>query len=230
MPYKLVCEDFCQYVCLSYMSYLHSFSGEDLVNMFMICLICICFHMWFNCDSTFFIVFFFNWDFNLNLDVKSINCDLLFLWLVSLNILILKFLKVMKGQSFAIFWTKAFNVLRNIEIIEEYRNQTRMTFMNTYDMNCSSFFYGNCSYYIFKSMLLCFKNVRAFVCCTSLSNRAHYKLKYRNILMYLWIFVCDLTIVFLFPKYVKHVILIGCGHDLYLDNVVVKKLYWRFVY
>jgi hypothetical protein len=201
---------------------------EWFVNIWSICmsLIYVLFAFILICD---FIViqlllcFFFNWDFNLNLFIKSINCDLLFLWLVSFNMLILKFLKVTRGAIICNFLNQGF------QCVHEYRNQMEMTFMNTYDMYCSSFFNGNCSYYIFKSMSLCFKNVRAFVCCTSLSNRAQYKLRYRNILMYLWIFVCHLTIVFLFPKYVKHVILIGCGHDLYLDNVVVKNLYWRLV-
>jgi len=174
------------------------------------------------CDST-FVVFFFNWDFNLNLFIKFINCDLLFLCLMSFNMLILKFLKVTRGQSFANFWTKAFNVLRDIEIKREWLLWTHMIWIVFH------FFYGNCSYYIFQSMLLCFKNVRTFVCCTSLSNHGHYKLRYKNILMYLWNFVCHLKIVFLFSKYVKHVIIIGCGHDLYLDSVVVKNLYWRFV-
>jgi hypothetical protein len=74
-------------------------------------------------------------------------------------------------------------------------------------------------------MFLCYKNVKAFACCTSLSNHDHHKLRYKNILMYLGFFVCHFTSVFLFPKYIKCVILVGCGHDLYLDNVVVKSLY-----
>jgi hypothetical protein len=137
MSYKLGCEDlvnmFVFYMCylhsfsgedlvnmfVFYTCYLRSFSDEDLVNMFMIHLICIHSHVWFNCDST-FVMFFSNWDFNLNLFIKSISCDLLFLLLVSFNMLILKFLKVMRGQSFANFWTKAFNVLKNIEIKWEW--------------------------------------------------------------------------------------------------------------
>ncbi len=36
---------------------------------------------------------------------------------------------------------------------------------------------------------------------------------------------CTSFDVLQFPKCVEHVIVVGCGHDLYLGNVVVKKKY-----
>ncbi len=51
-------------------------------------------------------------DFNLDLFIKFVNCCLLFLWLMSSNMSIFKSPKIMNGQSFGDFSTKAYNVLR----------------------------------------------------------------------------------------------------------------------
>jgi hypothetical protein len=97
---------------------------EYLVNMLLKQLICI--HTLAHLTIYGLIVihvllwYFFNWDFNSNLFIKSINCCLLFLWLLSSKMSILKSFKTMNGQSFGDFWINAFNVLRNMEIKEEW--------------------------------------------------------------------------------------------------------------
>lgn len=58
--------------------------------------------MWSNCDPKFCYVNL-NWDSNLNLFIKSIDCCLSFLQLVSSNMLILKKIKIMSGLSFEDF-------------------------------------------------------------------------------------------------------------------------------